>query len=876
MTEPEPPDGRGHTAAETPSARHPEPTALYTSLSVPVMVRVTDPDGVCTFLSESWYDFTGQTPATGLGFGWLGAVHPDDQELAGETSLAANRVQHAFQLDYRLRRKDGVYRWAIDAATPHFGANGTFLGYIGSVIDITELKEAEAALRESEARYRSLFRSIDTGFCVIESVLDESGTPADYRFVEINPAFSTQTGLDPERTVGKTALELIPDLEPFWIDTYGRVALTGEAFRFTDEAAAMGRWFDVYAFRIGGPESLRVAVLFNDITERRRTETALRDSEARYRSLFESIDEGFQVIEMVLDERGRPVNYAFLEINPAFAGQTGLEPEQTLGKLVLDVIPDLEPFWIETYGRVALTGEPTRFENEAAALGRWYDVYAFRVGGPGSYRVAAVFKDVTQRKEAEAALADLNATLEKRVAERTAELARSEQRFFQAFSAGPVAACITALNLKTVLEVNEAFSKLTGYSRDEAVGNGSDTLGLWSSPEEQERLERAAEAAGGARELELILRTKTGELRDVQLSAAVIRLEDHYGYLTMFYDVTGRKEAERWGSLLRGALDSAEESVVVTTADLDKPTIVYVNAAFSKMTGYKADEVLGRTPGMLQGPESDGLVWQRMRGELEKYRNAQGETVNYRKDGSTFMLSWNIAPICGDAGEVTHYVSMQRDVTRRRALERELLDLSAREQRRIVGDLNDSVQQQLVATALEAKRLAAMARQTDPALGAELDELVAHIQTGIRGVRAVLGDLTPVGPGDNGLMVALENLCLRVTTLFGVPCTFSFEQPLLVNDFSRAAHLFFIAQEAAINAAKHAAAGRIDVRLTGTPDRFTLSVSDDGSGVNDEVLRRYRGTGLRLMEGRAEILGAPLEVRSQPGRGTTVSISLAG
>ena len=106
--------------------------------------------------------------------------------------------------------------------------------------------------------------------------------------------------------------------------------------------------------------------------------------------------------------------------------------------------------------------------------------------------------------------------------------------------------------------------------------------------------------------------------------------------------------------------------------------------------------------------------------------------------------------------------------------------------------------------------------------------------------------------------------------------TFAFEQPLLLNDFSRAAHLFFIAQEAAINAAKHAAAGRIDVRLTGTRERFTLSVSDDGSGVNDEVLRRYRGTGLGLMEERAEILGVPLEVRSQPGRGTTVSVSLTG
>ena len=107
MAEPESPGERGRALAEPLSPpRHPEPTALYTSLTSPVMVWVTDPDGACTFLSESWYDFTGQTPATGLGFGWLGAVHPDDQELAGQTFLAANRAQRPFQLDYRLRRKD--------------------------------------------------------------------------------------------------------------------------------------------------------------------------------------------------------------------------------------------------------------------------------------------------------------------------------------------------------------------------------------------------------------------------------------------------------------------------------------------------------------------------------------------------------------------------------------------------------------------------------------------------------------------------------------------------------------------------------------------------------------------------------------------------
>ncbi|WP_286192338.1 response regulator [Roseomonas genomospecies 6] len=113
----------------------------------PVMVWVTELDASCTYLNRSWYEFTGQTPETGLGFGWLDATHPDDRQAAAEVFLAANARQEAFRLEYRLRRADGVYRWAIDAAAPRFGQDGAFLGYIGSVIDITERKEVEDAQR---------------------------------------------------------------------------------------------------------------------------------------------------------------------------------------------------------------------------------------------------------------------------------------------------------------------------------------------------------------------------------------------------------------------------------------------------------------------------------------------------------------------------------------------------------------------------------------------------------------------------------------------------------------------------------------------------------------------------------------------------------
>ncbi|WP_374468330.1 sensor histidine kinase [Phenylobacterium sp.] len=115
--------------------------------NAPVMVWVTEPDGACSFLSRSWYDFTGQQPAEALGYGWLEATHPDDRAEAQRVFVEANQRREPFRLEYRLRRADGVYRWAIDAAVPRLGEHGEFLGYVGSVLDIEDRRQIEEHLR---------------------------------------------------------------------------------------------------------------------------------------------------------------------------------------------------------------------------------------------------------------------------------------------------------------------------------------------------------------------------------------------------------------------------------------------------------------------------------------------------------------------------------------------------------------------------------------------------------------------------------------------------------------------------------------------------------------------------------------------------------
>lgn len=173
--------------------------------NAPFMVWVTDPTGYCTYLSQSWYDFTGQSEATGLGLGWLDATHAEDKEYAKNVFLSANVRQEAFWLEYRLRRKDGEYRCCIDAASPWFGVDGQFKGYIGSVIDITERKHAEAAAEE----HRRLLKVVTDNASVSLFIMDEH-----QHCVFMNPAAEAMTGFTLAEVQGRALHDLIHHTRP--------------------------------------------------------------------------------------------------------------------------------------------------------------------------------------------------------------------------------------------------------------------------------------------------------------------------------------------------------------------------------------------------------------------------------------------------------------------------------------------------------------------------------------------------------------------------------------------------------------------------------------------------------------------------------------
>jgi PAS domain S-box-containing protein len=303
-------------------------------------------------------------------------------------------------------------------------------------------------------------------------------------------------------------------------------------------------------------------------------------------------------------------------------------------------------------------------------------------------------------------------------------------------------------------------------------------------------------------------------------------------------------------------VESSNDGIIGETLD---GIITSWNKSAERIYGYTAQEAIGRSVQMFvpreRSHEVIEILARMKRGEIVEHL----ETLRTRKDGRHIHVSLVVSPIRDATGQIIGASAIARDITQRKQLEAEVLQISEREQQRIARDLHDGLGQLLSGTVhLSAVLQLELAEQALPE-AAEALRITDLLNQSVAETRSLARGLYPVTPEANGLMAALEELTGRTRALFHVQCRFDCRKPVLIADSAVATHLYRIGQEAVTNALKHGKASRIRVTLAATSARVILTVRDNGAGF-PEPAPLGRGMGIGIMQYRADMIGGVLSI----------------
>jgi two-component system, cell cycle sensor histidine kinase and response regulator CckA len=587
-------------------------------------------------------------------FGWTGAEVVGRRrstvpaQLSKLSKLAAGSLPPMRGHEVSVRHKDGT---AVDlrvSSAPLLDRDGEPSGSMLVMENITDLNRLEA----ERARLATAIDQASESIVITDPAAS---------IVYVNPAFERLTGYRRDEAVGKNPriLKSGEQSADFYAEMWS--TLTGgrtwhgfisnrrkDGTRFEEEAT-------ISPVRDSDGKLINYIAVKRDVTRERELERERDASEALFRRLFVEMQSGMAVHEIICDEHGSPVDYRFLDANPAFETYTGLRGADIVGKTAHEILPDLEREWIERYGRVALTGEPDEFERYNASLDRYYQVRAY---SPAPGQFAVMFNDVTERRRSEDAI-------------------RAQARFTQQL----IDAMPTPISAKgtdgRILLANAAFVARTGRPVSEVVGSTVAELGI---PEwEKHRDHDAAVLEGGPAQSYEGMTTFPGgpETREIVTKAPVVAPDGSItGIVTSAVDITAHYRAEqevlRAAEEFRTVFDSAGDGLWIVESD---GAMVEVNSVICERLGYSRDELLGMSVPQVTSPELAGVARDRIALVM-----AQGsltfETVHVHRDG-TEVPTEVVARRIEFRGRPA-ILSVLRDISERRRSEEALRHSEAR------------------------------------------------------------------------------------------------------------------------------------------------------------------------------------------------------
>ena len=631
-------------------------------------------DFSCIANTEGYFEITNSSFNKVLGYSlnelatkpFIDFVHPDDIPATLEAYDQLKAGATVIHFINRYRKKDGNYLWFDWNATPN-----PVTGKLYCIArDFTERKIAEDEITKANKRFSSIFNFSPVAISITN--------PSDGRFIQVNDAFCETTGYDRESLIGKKSVDIkiidaeLRDKLISQIMNQGNKRKDIEGTLKKPNGEIVEVLYRVEKIEIDSQTCFVSALI--DITERKKTEEEL---EQRVKQRTEDVVQALKENNIILESIGD----AFFAVdnqwtvtywNRIAERDLSVLKKDIVGKNLWDIFSDsIDSKSYRKYHEAVATNQVVHFEDYYFALNKWYEISAY----PSENGLSVYFKDVTESKKAK-------------------ELIKKSNERFEYVSKATFDAIWDWDLTVDKIYWGEGFEKIFGYNLTEL----KDDSHAWMKnihPDDLEKITQSYYDTVKSNAINWIeeyrFKKSNGQYAYIINKGIVIR--DTSGRATRIIgamqDITKRKQEEVRLKLLESVITNTDDSVIITEAepfDEPGPRIVYVNEAFTRMTGYTAEEVIGKTPRILQGPKTDREELNKLGAALRQGQPYEVTLLNYKKNGEEFWIHMSINPVADANGWFTHFVAIERDVTQQKREEERLKLLES-----VITNTNDAV-----------------------------------------------------------------------------------------------------------------------------------------------------------------------------------------
>lgn len=646
-----------------------------------------------------------------------------------------------------------------------------------------------------------------------------------------------------------------------------------------------------------------------DITNQKQTRKALSESETRYMELVENDNS----IIMQMDLRG---NITFFN---RFAQRLfGFDKYEIIGRNVVGtIVPETErsarsvEYMLKNIVRFPGQYTNKEFQNirkNGRCIWVAWTLKPLRDEDRQITEILCIGTDITKCKCSVEELKKCRIHLEKVIKKRTAALKKANEELKQEISERKWAEEILKSSEKkyrlVVENANEGISvhqdgflkyvnpkavKILGYPEEELIS--MPFIKFVHHDDRDMVLERCLKRLKGDNLPNIYsyrIINKDSTIKWVETNSVLITWMGRPATLTFFNNITERTKAAKRLLLLESAINQIKDSIVITTANTEQPAskIVFVNPAFTNMTGYTAEEVIGKPSIILQGPNAENIEWLKLENTQSQGKAFYVETVNYRKDGTKFFQEWLIAPIRNEEGRVTHFVSTLRDITDRKMADRmfkeyqeqlrtlasELSLTEERERRRIATQLHDHIGQTLAIIKIKLGTLQD-SLPFSTGLNGSMDDIRTLIEQTIKYTKSLTFELSPPILYELGFEAVVEWLGEHIQKQYNIFFEFEDDGNPKPIDKEVSILMFQAVRELLMNIVKHAKAQKVKVSIQRDGGNMLIGVKDDGVGFDISKIDKTKSFGFFSINERLKYFGGTIEINTSPGYGTHIILA---